>query len=72
MKSALPAFLNPPCIGSRVMKHTLSLLTVLLLTSPAAIHAADAAPSAAPRDDGAWLKEEGALIFHRLSLRWRA
>jgi hypothetical protein len=30
----------------------------------AALHAADSKPSAPPRDDAAWLKEKGTVIFH--------
>ena len=43
---------------------TLTLLTALLLAPLAALHAADSKPSAAPRDDAAWLREKGTLIFH--------
>jgi hypothetical protein len=45
------------------MKHAYFTLTALLL-APLALQAADSKPSAAPRDDAAWLKEKGTVIFH--------
>ena len=38
--------------------NSLTLLTALLLAPLAALHAADSKPSAAPRDDAAWLKRK--------------
>jgi hypothetical protein len=46
------------------MKPTFAFLTALLLAPLAALNAADSKPSAAPRDDAAWLREKGSLIFH--------
>lgn len=47
------------------MKHTITIILVVLLLTPlAALHAADSKPSAPPRDDAAWLKEKGTVIFH--------
>jgi hypothetical protein len=40
------------------------LLAVVLLMSPAALHAAGAGPSAPSRDDAAWLSGKGTLLFH--------
>lgn len=40
------------------------MFVALLLAAPAALNAADTKPVAAPRDDAAWLREKGTLIFH--------
>lgn len=45
-------------------KTILTLLTALLLALPSVLHAADSKPSAAPRDDAAWLRGKGTLVFH--------
>jgi len=45
-------------------RHAHFAIVALLMVPPAALHAADSKPSAAPRDDGAWLRTNGALIFH--------
>lgn len=45
------------------MKQPFRRLVALLLV-PLALHAAEPKPSAVPRDDAAWLREKGTLIFH--------
>ena len=45
-------------------KLTSFTLTALLLAPLALLHAADHKPSSASRDDAAWLREKGMLIFH--------
>ena len=42
------------------MKHTFQIITALLLAPLAALHAADIA---SPRDDAAWLRDKGTLLF---------
>ncbi len=46
------------------MKHTFTLLIALLLAPLAALQAADSTSSTGPRDDAAWIREKGTLIFH--------
>ena len=46
------------------MNHTATFLAALLLAPLAALSAVNPQPSAAPRDDAAWLREKGTLIFH--------
>ena len=46
------------------MKHILALLTALLLAPLSALQAADSNSSAGPRDDAAWIRGQGTLIFH--------
>jgi len=45
------------------MQYTLTLLTAMLLAPLASLQADEAKPSAAPRDDAAWLRQKGTLIF---------
>jgi hypothetical protein len=45
------------------MKHILTF-TALLLAPLAELHADDAKPSAEQRDDAAWIRSKGTLIFH--------
>ena len=46
------------------MKTIASLVLALLLTSLAALRAADSKPTEPSRDDASWLREKGKLIFH--------
>jgi hypothetical protein len=46
------------------MKTIPSLVLALLLTSLAALRAADSKPTEPSRDDASWLREKGKLIFH--------
>lgn len=46
------------------MKPIRPLLLALLLTLPAALPAAEPTPSESSRDDAAWLREKGKVIFH--------
>lgn len=46
------------------MQQPLPLLAALLLAPLAALHAAEAESSSAPRDDAAWLQQKGTLVFH--------
>src|SRR4051794_3901649 len=47
------------------MRHSFALLTVLLLSPLAALQAGDSSnPSPPSRDDAAWLRGKGALVYH--------
>ena len=46
------------------MKTIPSLVLALLLTSLAALRAAEPKPTESSRDDASWLREKGTLIFH--------
>ena len=46
------------------MKTIPSLVLALLLTSLAALRAADSKPTEPSRDDASWMREKGKLIFH--------